>query len=200
MSDAFAAALWAGDYMLQLATLGCAGVNLHGGSSAFLTAGLGDHTPGMNAARTPQKVKSGFYTPISTEPGSAVKAMPIFYGMMLANQLAGGVPLRVEGMPAGVNATAYGVVDAKGMKLAAFNKDERQALDLSIRMPGGLRKATAWRLEAPAMEATSGVTLAGAAIGEHAVWSPQVAERLEIAPGRVRVRVPAANAALVFLG
>ena len=36
MSDAFAAALWAGDYMLALASVGCAGVNLHGGSRNVL--------------------------------------------------------------------------------------------------------------------------------------------------------------------
>ena len=90
MSNAFAAALWAGDYMLQLASLGCAGVNLHGGRSAFLTAGLGDHTPGMEVAKTPQAMRSGFYTPIFSEPDVPVKAMPIFYGMLLANQFAGG--------------------------------------------------------------------------------------------------------------
>ena len=51
MSNAFAAALWAGDYMLLLASLGCVGVNLHGGTSDFLTAGLGGHTPGMESQR-----------------------------------------------------------------------------------------------------------------------------------------------------
>ena len=49
MSDAFAAALWCGDYLLLLANLGCAGINLHGGDSRFLSAGLGDHNPGLDA-------------------------------------------------------------------------------------------------------------------------------------------------------
>ena len=56
MSDAFAASLWAADYMLELASLGCAGVNLHGGKSEFLTAGLGGHTPGRDSAKKPQRV------------------------------------------------------------------------------------------------------------------------------------------------
>jgi hypothetical protein len=68
MSDAFAAALWAGDYMLELASLGCAGVNLHGGGSGYLTAGLGDHTPGMEGTKTAQTVRSGFYSPIQASP------------------------------------------------------------------------------------------------------------------------------------
>ena len=205
MSDAFAAALWGGDYMLLLASLGCAGVNLHGGSSAFLTASLGDHTPGMDVAKTPQKVKGGFYTPISTEPGSPDRAAPIFYGMLLANQLAGGMPLQVEGLPTGVNATAYAVQSDHGFKVAIFNKDEHQALDLILRVPlnlrppGKVRRATAWRLAAPALDSTQGVTLAGASIGEHAAWRPMQAESLPFQSETAQIRVPAASAALVFL-
>ena len=89
MSDAFAAALWAADYMLELASLGCAGVNLHGGASAFLTAGLGGHTPGLDSAKKPQQVRSGYYSPIRTEPGIETRAMPVFYGMKFAGMLAG---------------------------------------------------------------------------------------------------------------
>lgn len=200
MSDAFAAALWGGDYMLQLASLGCAGVNFHGGSSAFLTAGLGGHTPGLDAARTPQKVKSGFYTPISTEPGMPVKAMPIFYGMILANQFAGCTPLKVDWMPGGVNATAYGVRDASGFKVAVFNKDERMGVDLSIRVPGKASRATAWRLQGPALDATEGVTLAGARIRAGARWRPELVETLTVTGGLVRTQVAAASGALVFLG
>lgn len=206
MSDAFASALWAGDYMLQLATLGCAGVNLHGGVSQFLTASLGDHTPGMDVAKTPQQRHGGFYTPISSEPGAPVKAMPILYGMMLANQFAGCTPLKVEGMPEGVNATAYAARDAHGCKLAIFNKDERQSLDLAIRIsdlavqvPGNARSATAWRLRGPALDATEGVTLAGAEAQDHGQWSPSSVERLEVKQGAAHIHVPAASAALLFL-
>ena len=54
MSNAFAASLWAADYLLTLASLGCAGVNLHGGDSRFLSAGLGDHNPGLEVAGNKQ--------------------------------------------------------------------------------------------------------------------------------------------------
>jgi hypothetical protein len=204
MSDAFAAALWAGDYMLQLASLGCAGVNLHGGSSAFLTAGLGGHTPGLDVAKTPQKVKSGYYTPISTEPRMPVKAMPIFYGMLLANQLAGGTPLLVQGLPDNVNATAYATRDDQGFKVAIFNKDERQALNLSLPAPRNAKKenmktAAVWRLEAPALDSTEGVALAGAQIEAHAQWSPKKIEQLLVKGKSAHIHVPAASAALVFL-
>jgi len=199
MSDAFAAALWGGDYMLQLASLGCAGVNFHGGNSARLTAGLGDHTPGMEAAKTPQKVRSGFYTPSSSEPNSVIKAMPIFYGMLLANQFAGATPLRVQGMPEAVNVTSYAARDRQGCKVAIFNKDESHGLDFSVRVSRELRHATAWRLEAAALDATEGITLACAQIGEHGTWTPRVAETIAVKDDVAQIHVAAGSAALVFL-
>lgn len=198
MSNAFAAALWAGDYMLLLASLGCAGVNLHGGTSDFLTAGLGGYTPGMDVAKTPQAMKSGFYTPIFTETGATVRAMPIFYGMMLANQLAGGTMMQVEGKIDGANATAYAARHKSGYKIAIFNKDESKAVDVSLRMPGKVHKATAWRMQAPALDSTEGVTLAGAEIGARAVWSPRVIEPVTVKNGVPRIHIPAASAALVL--
>jgi len=199
MSNAFAAALWAGDYMLLLASLGCAGVNLHGGRSAFLTAGLGDHTPGMDVAKTPQAMRSGFYTPIFSEPDSPVKAMPIFYGMLLANQFAGGNLMQVDGKVEGANATAYAARFGARYKVAVFNKDELKAVDVSIRVPGKARRATAWRLRAPGLDATEGVTLAGAEIRE-GLWGPRDVEAVEVRGGAARIRVPASSAALVFVG
>jgi len=90
MSDALASALWAGDYMLMLATAGCAGVNLHGGSREFLRASLGDHMPGeqlsKNGAGQSDQIaipdariaKGGFYTPIAGEVDVGFTARPIF--------------------------------------------------------------------------------------------------------------------------
>jgi hypothetical protein len=198
MSNAFASALWAGDYMLELASLGCAGVNLHGGRSAFLTAGLGDHTPGMEVAKTPQAMRSGFYTPIFSEPDSPVKAMPIFYGMLLANQFAGGTMMRVDGAIEGANVTAYAARHRSGFKVALFNKDEARAVDVKVRPPERVRTATAWRLLAPALDSTEGVTLAGAEIRE-GTWSPKQTEPVAMEGGTARIRIPASSAALVFM-
>lgn len=203
MSDAFASALWAGDYMLELASLGCVGVNLHGGRSAFLTAGLGGHTPGMEVAKTPQAMKSGFYTPIFSEPDAPVKAMPIFYGMLVASQFAGAQMMRLDGLVEdmkieGANATAYAARSDSGFKVAVFNKDEQKSVDVAIDMPAKLRSAKCWRLEAAGLDSTGKVSLAGSEIhaGE---WKPRREERVEVRNGMARIRVPAASAALVFL-
>jgi hypothetical protein len=198
MSDAFAAALWAGDYMLELASLGCAGVNLHGGSSAYLTAGLGDHTPGMEVAKTPQAVHAGFYSPIQSEPGGEPKAMPVFYGMMLANQFIGHTMLRTECDLKGVGLTSYAARRGESVKVALFNKDEHAGVLLSIRSEHLVRTAAAWRLQAPSLDSTVDVSLASAEIQDHAQWNPH-AEVLEVRNGVTHLIVPAGSAALLYL-
>ena len=199
MSDAFASSLWAADYMLELASLGRAGVNLHGGSSAFLTAGLGGHTPGMEVARGPQQVHSGFYSPIRSEPGVEARAMPVFYGMMFAGQLAGGRVVRTHFDLRGANATVYAARLERGLVIAVVNKDESKTVELMVRVSAGAARGSIWTLQGPRLDATEGVTLADAEIGPHAQWSPRKHEDVPIKEGKVRVRVPTASAALLFL-
>ncbi len=198
MSNAFAAALWAGDYMLELASLGCAGVNLHGGRSEFLTAGLGGHTPGMDSAKTPQTVRNGYYSPIQSEVGQAVRAMPGFYGMMLANQFAGSKMMRTECDWKGVNATAYAARGADGVRVAVFNKDAETAARFAVRGASSSGSVRVWRLEAPRLDTTEDVTLAGAEIRDRAQWTPRE-ERVAVGDEIARIRVPEASAVLVFL-
>jgi Glycosyl hydrolase family 79 C-terminal beta domain len=198
MSNAFTSALWAGDYMLQLASLGCAGVNLHGGDSRFLTAGLGGHTPGLDVARQPQSMPSGFYTPIATERGTLPKAMPIYYGMMLANQFAGATFVKSE-LRTDANATAYAAIVEGQYRVAVFNKGASHAISVAIRLASAAKKATAWRLEGPSLDATEGVTLAGSSVGSHAQWAPKKIEQLIVENGAVSMRIPAASAVLLFI-
>jgi hypothetical protein len=199
VSDAFASALWGGSFMLELASLGCVGVNFHGGGGNLLSASLGDHTPGMDVAKKPQTMRAGYYTPIRVEPGMPVKAMPIYYGMLMANQLAGGVLLDASLSASGVNATAYAVREKNTVKVAIFNKDAAQALDLSIQTPQRIRSVGAWRLSASALDAIEGVTLAGAEVDSQARWNPATTERVETRGASARIQVPAASGALVML-
>ena len=199
MSDAFASALWGGDYMLDLASFGCSGVNFHGGSGAFLSASLGDHTPGMDMAKKPQTMRAGYYTPIRVEPGTPVKAMPIFYGMMMANQLAGGVLLDAGLSADGVNATAYAARTAKTIKIAIFNKDAARSLDLTIQSPQRIHTVTILRLTAPSLDATEAVTFAGAEVDSQANWSPIAKELAAVHGSSVNIHITAASGALVML-
>lgn len=198
MSNAFAAALWAGDYMLKLASLGCAGVNLHGGRSEFLTEGLGGHTPGLDSAKIPQAIHNGFYSPIQSEAQMPAKAMPVFYGMKFANQFAGCKMMRSECDWKGANASAYAARGADGVRVVIFNKGEGTSLRIALRGELGTSPVRVWRLEGPRLNATEGVTLAGAEIGEHAQWTPPT-EALAPRNGLVEVDVPAASGLMIFL-
>lgn len=107
VSDAYASALWAADYMLRVASAGYLGVNLHGG---------GD----------------GLYTPIAaTEAGPALR--PVFQGMRWAAAFAGS---RLERLMVlgDENLSAYlGRKDGERL-LAVINKTAARR-DLAARPP-----------------------------------------------------------------
>jgi hypothetical protein len=200
MSDAFASALWAGDYMLDLASAGCAGVNLHGGSRSALRASLGNHMPGeLVAAAKGHDTKGGYYTAIAGELADGFMARPIFYGILLANQFAGTNSHAVSLRAPGVNATAYAGEKDGQLRIAIFNKDDEHDLSLTIRMPANFTQAKVWRLSAPALDSTSDVTLAGAAISFAATWSPTSIETPRTTSDGFLLDLPRASAALVFL-
>ena len=200
MSDAFASALWAGDYMLALASNGCAGVNLHGGSRSALRASLGNHMPGELVAEAKgHDMKGGYYAPIAGDLGDGFAARPIFYGMLLANQLAGTNSRPVSLAAQGVNATAYaGEKDGK-LRVAIFNKDDQRDLKLTLPMPAGYSQAKIWRLAAPALDSTTDITLAGSVVSPAGDWSPTSVETPHTTSDGLAVDVPRASASLVFL-
>ena len=92
VSNAFCSALWAADYLLKLASFGCAGVNLHGGGAGVIRGSLGGHLPGEKLSPDGAAIaaEGSFYTPIAGSREAGFKARPVFYGMKLAGTLAGG--------------------------------------------------------------------------------------------------------------
>ncbi len=163
VSDTLASALWAGDFMLDLAARGTSGVNLHGG-------GL------------------GVYTPIATARDGGSTARPDFYGMWLAGQFAGARLVRAElaGMPAGANVTAY----ASEKLLAVFNKD---AEPVELRVRGVKGKGAMFVLTGPALDGKTGVTFGTGAREPGMQWAlgangPAALEQL-IVPGASAVLV-----------
>ncbi len=134
VSDVFAAALWAADYALHLASLGYAGINLHGGNSGkFVGNSLGGHLPGedlLTAGDPPQP--RPFYTPIGNNNG-AYTAEPVFYGLKFAGQFAGATVIPADFDPGPVNATAYTAKLPTGQTMIAIlNKDDHQSLPLNL--------------------------------------------------------------------
>ena len=128
VSDSYASALWAADYMLRAACAGFTGVNLHGGGSSI-------------------------YTPIESSLEEAAKPRPVYYGMQLAQRFVACsiAPCRLQ---TPLNVTAYqGSKDGHSL-LAVVNKGAT-AVELSL--PALLHGAKCWELSGPALDAKAGV-------------------------------------------
>jgi len=198
MSDAFAASLWAADYLMTLASLGCAGINLHGGDSRFLSAGLGDHNPGLEVAgNNKPSAANGFYTPIATERGQVAGARPVYYGMLLAQEFAGATLLGLEPAQSG-SLGAYGAERSGTVLLALVNKASFGDRDIHIMSDRSFSRATLWRLTGPGLDATTGVEFGRSAVSSEGAWNPR-SEPLPVRNGALQIAVPAASAVLVFL-
>jgi hypothetical protein len=135
LSDVFASSLWAADYLLKLASLGYAGVNLHGGEGKMVADSLGGRLPGEALMPDPKAPHPRpFYTPIADIDGKFI-AEPVSFGMRFAQQFAGATMIKLDFDPGDVNATAYAAKLKDGRTLAAvINKDATK--DLEITLPG----------------------------------------------------------------
>jgi hypothetical protein len=129
VSDAYAAALWAADYMLRAACAGFAGVNLHGGGT-------------------------GVYTPIESSAKHQAEPRPVYYGMQLAQRFVG---TRVSPchLQTAANVTAYQGAKSGHSLLAVVNKG---ITDVEVSLPRALYGSKRWELSGPAIEARSGVS------------------------------------------
>ena len=202
MSNALASSLWGGDYMLDMAGRGCKGINFHGGPGAQIAASLGDKLPGARNAADMEAAKLGtFYSPFEGNRAVGFGARPLFYGMMLVEQLAGTTLFANTFDTAGANATAYSAAAPDGLRIALFNKDAARDLDVHIDLAGlEARRATGWRLTGPALDATTGITLAGAQVAHGtANWHPQRTQAIPVRNASLTVGLPRASALLLFV-
>jgi hypothetical protein len=131
VSDTLASALWVADMMLDFASLGCAGVNLHGGGN-------------------------GFYTPIAGSLSAGFERRPEYFGMELIKPFAGATLIRSTLDCANDRVRAYAARNAKSQLVIVINKSGQPA---AIRTT--LRHAhRQWLLTGASIDAKQGVTLA----------------------------------------
>jgi len=164
VSDVFAAALWAADYSLLLASNGYSGVNLHGGTGKSVANSVGGSLPGDEVLRakgeTPEQIAAHphpFYTPIATFD-SDYQLQPVAYGLKFAGSFSGGTFLKTEFSTkleaAGVNATAYAAkLSGKQTSVIILNKDA--VADLEVELDFGRGRSGAVKteaLQAPALD------------------------------------------------
>jgi hypothetical protein len=164
VSDVFAAALWAADYSLLLASNNYSGINLHGGTATVIANGLGGVMFGDEVLKergaTPEQIATHphpYYAPIASF-GSDYVLEPVAYGLRFAGSLSGGAfiqaDLSAQLQAAGINATAYAaMLDGGQTSVIVLNKDPEN--DLALRLDFGAAKSEVVEIEtlhAPSVE------------------------------------------------
>lgn len=199
VSDVFAAALWAADYSLLLASNGYTGVNLHGGTGKSVANSVGGFLPGdqLLAAEgaTAEQIAlhpHPFYTPIATF-GSEYVLEPVAYGLKFAGSLAGATlfdaGLTQKLQAAGIDATAYAAKLANGSTaVVVLNKDADKDLSLHLDFANAqTERVTMETLAAPAIDSR-----------EAHIAQPQPAGRLK--NGKITLHIAHASGLLVRVG
>jgi len=186
VSDVFAAALWAADYSLLLASNGYSGVNLHGGTGKSVANSVGGSLPGDGllaaSGETPEQIAAHphpFYTPIATF-GSDYRLEPVAYGLKFAGSFSGGILMPAKLQAAGANATAYASKLPGGQtSVIILNKDA--VADLEVELDFGRDTSGAVEIEtlhAPALDSREAqITASGKAdslkMGKYSVPVPR---------------------------
>ncbi len=176
VSNTFASALWALDFMFICASLGADGVNFHGGGNAMV------------------------YTPIADNNGAVQDVRPLYYGMSLFSMAAQGsyVPTKISFQDPRTSVSAYGVARKDGgMNVVIVNKDKTSVADLTVALGVNAKAVEIIRMEAPALNSVSGQTISGAPIGLDGSWKAAKTESRGVVQGSTTVGVNPFSAVLL---
>jgi hypothetical protein len=185
VSNVFASALWAVDYVARAMASGVAGVNFHdllGEPLSYSPLVAGDA----------QELASG-----------ALHANPEWYALLLAERLLGDRPVQASVAGSASTLTAGAFVSPSGsvqLVLVDFAPTGAKPLLVQLDLPRSFGAGPILRLTAPGLQATSGVTLGGDAVNAEGTWSPAAAlPYVSGKPGALALQMPASSAALVTL-
>jgi hypothetical protein len=156
VSDTFASALWASDYISQAMAAGATGINLQGNPANCL-----GYTPvcGSSAAY----LQAGVLT-----------ARPVWYALLLTKGLIGDRPLRTSvssTQPANVAVRALRTPNG-GLHIVIVDEDPpgSRPVALSLHVGKRFRAGSVLELSAPSPQASAGVTLGGRAVARDGSW------------------------------
>jgi hypothetical protein len=184
ISDTFASALWALDYIARAMAAGVAGMNFHGNP-----ANCRGYSP--LCAETPERLASG-----------ALSAQPEWYALLLARALIGGQPVRSVvrySERANIDLTTFLAPDG-ALRVVIVDDDppgSRAAL-VSVHVGRGFAAGRMLSLTAPSPAAHTGVELGGRPADDGGSWHeprslPQAANR----GGVISVAISPTSAALL---
>lgn len=172
LSNAFGSALWALDFMWQVATKNGQGIDFHGSATSA-------------------------YTPIARTNGVIVPR-PGYYAM-LAFKYAGTGGGRVQ--PATLTAngklcTAYACTNGGKTYVTLVNRDTAN-LSYTVTLPAAATSMSLSRLTAASITATTGITFANAAVNANGTFTPASNEQYAVSGTSAIINVPARTAVVV---
>jgi hypothetical protein len=178
VSNSYAAALWAVNYMLLGAESGVYGMNFHDRFVTYCTP----------------------YSPICPVPGEReFAAEPLYYGMLFTHMLGTGslLPVTVTTSTGDyVPAFALKPATGGGLRLMVENLSDGYT-SVTFSAGGHASSATVLHLTAPALTATSGVTIQGAAVGADGTLRPGAPTVIPCSQGKCQLTLTPYTAALV---
>lgn len=179
VSDTYATALWAPDYLFALNSIGINGVNVHS-------------RPGS----------SGELFTFSHAGGAwRVHVRPEYYGLMLFALAApvGSRPVSVTGSRSSL-LRVWATSGPGGKRRVLVINDAGGARSVSLRIPGAVGRGSVLRLRGPGLHAHRGITLGDRTFDPYTstgVLARLHTESLAPAGGRYPLRLPAMSAALL---
>jgi hypothetical protein len=177
VSDTMASALWVLDYMFTLATNNCGGVNME---------------TGVN-----QLGSISSYSPIGDDEQGHYSAKPEYYGMLAFSVAGRGELLQTEVGPATAEIKAYATRSKdSALTVTLLNKGATGAM-LHLDTKSSSRQASVIRLEGPAVDARTQVTLGGAEITPAGTWKASEQQVLPVPNGQLTIPLAAASAAIL---
>ncbi len=180
ISDTFGEALWCLDYMFDLASHAGNGVNMETDINqlGFIS----------------------FYSPVVHDDAGICRARPEYYGMLAFAMAGHGQLLKTEYDAGEINLTAYATQDDHAtIFVTVINKDFTRDAIIECPLPEGYKKAEAFRLTGPAVDAKSGATFAGSPVADNGAWTPGAPEAVPISSQAVNFPVPHTSALVLRL-
>jgi len=175
VSDIFASALWALDFMWTVAQNNGGGINFHGGN---------------HAAYTPIEVQNGIVT-----------ARPEYYAMLAFKYGTRSATIVAASTDhATYQCSAYACVNSDGTRtVTLINKDEMKNFYVTVQGGRSVSSVQITRLTAPGMQSTEGITFGGSGIKSDGTFIPGAPEHYIVNKKNFSVNIPAASAAVITL-
>lgn len=175
VSDVFASALWALDFMWNAASNNAQGINFHGGNHLV-------------------------YSPVTIENG-VITARPIYYAM-LAFKFAGpgstNIPVNIN--QPGYNCSAYASINSDNKRvITLINKDDSKDFYFTVQAKKTTSTIQVVRLTAPTITSTGNVTFAGSSVSDDGTFTPNITEHYSVNNKSFPVNIPVGSAAIIIM-